>query len=1034
MTQKIRNLIKIIPLVCLLAVNSYGQTWQIGYPSAASVTATYSNGTLTISGTGTMQDWSSVYDVPWNIGTNGSTDFDHITSVMIHSGVTSIGNNAFSTAHNISYLSIPNTVKRIGEAAFYNCLSLIQLDIPYGVTAIERNAFSACYGLTSINIPASVSSIGQYAFSSANNMSSMHLTDVTVNWTNPLSVPSNTFLDVNVGNVQLHTPSGTESLYSTTPVWQNFKIVGSQPYLTVSPTSYSFSANSSISPLIIINSNQSWTVSDNASWLTTSKTGGSNNSTFTMTATANTSTSSRSATVTVTGGGITRTVSVTQDGDIPAGAGGTVNGSNGMKLNFLTYNLGANPDMTVAEQIAYTPADDFDATVYGDLYQWGRRTDGHEKRNSSTTTTLSSTDVPGHNNFIYRFNDDWVRDWRSPKNDNLWSNPKTANDPCPSGYRLPTMQEWTDVKNNNTWTWTGNGYKISPDDGNTYTMFLPAGGSRGDYINSASVNYSGGMGDYWSSTVDNEGGAQNLHFHSTTVYAPISGVSIHRIHGYCVRCVKEEGAVPPPTLTVSPEICHFPANGGNTSITVSSNQSWSVTKSDLWLTCLPANGSNDGSFTITATANSSAFSRSATVTVSVGGISKTVIVTQEELPVCGVEPLLKTQWNQGAPYYNDCPMYNGQRSVTGCVATAMVQIMNYWQHPALRTQSIPAYTTDRLRISIPAITGTTTYDWNNMKNTTAEYTTVTQRSAVARLMYECGVAVKMNYAPDGSGAFVETNLGPAAVLPVYFNYDVPEVIYRDPYNGNWDRKLREELDAGRPVFYAGFGSGGHAFVCDGYKCEDNTFHFNWGWDGSGDGYFATSALNVSGYAFNQSQRVITGIKPNQGNYMYATEYDANTFSITANAGTDGYIIPQGTAINYPGASQPYVFAANSGYEIDQVFINGTPDVAAKANGYYIFSNITANHSIIVTFRASSSGIEDIQSQNISVYPNPTKDEIFIQSELPINKIEIYSLTGSLMISANSVNGKISVFALPRGIYLLKVYTDKGLITKKIIKD
>jgi len=116
-----------------------------------------------------------------------------------------------------------------------------------------------------------------------------------------------------------------------------------------------------------------------------------------------------------------------------------------------------------------------------------------------------------------------------------------------------------------------------------------------------------------------------------------------------------------------------------------------------------------------------------------------------------VQPLLTTTWGQGEPYNDQCPLYNGYRSVTGCVATAMAQIMKYWEHPTQRTVTLPAYTTSSLGISIPAITGTTTYDWKNMKNTTAEYIIDQQKNAVAKFMYECGVALQMDYTPDVSG-------------------------------------------------------------------------------------------------------------------------------------------------------------------------------------------------------------------------------------------------------------------------------------------
>ena len=114
-------------------------------------------------------------------------------------------------------------------------------------------------------------------------------------------------------------------------------------------------------------------------------------------------------------------------------------------------------------------------------------------------------------------------------------------------------------------------------------------------------------------------------------------------------------------------------------------------------------------------------------------------------------------------------------------------------------------------------------------------------------------------------------------------------------------------------------------------------------------------------------------------------------------------------------------------------IDGTPDVTAKANGYYIFQNITANHSIIVTFKGST-GIENIVANQLQIFPNPTKDEIFIKSNLPIEKVEIYSLTGVLMLSETNFTEKISVSALPQGVYLLKIYTDKGLAVSKVVKE
>jgi hypothetical protein len=490
------------------------------------------------------------------------------------------------------------------------------------------------------------------------------------------------------------------------------------------------------------------------------------------------------------------------------------------------------------------------------------------------------------------------------------------------------------------------------------------------------------------------------------------------------------------------------AVSGATSYTWTLPSGWSGSSTSTSISATPGSSAQSGNISVTA--NNSCGSSTA----------RTYVVTVSA-PCNGVAPLLTTYWAQGAPFNNLVnsklhqyyPAGLSYDYPTGCVATAMAQIMNYWEHPIQRTKRIPDYETGSLNISVPAIIGTTTYDWANMKNTTAEYTTPAQKNAVAELMYECGVAVHMNYKPGGSGAYVlenSTNYTSFAVLPTYFGYDKSiKSQWRGNLNSEWDDLLISDLNAGRPVLYIGYDpDGGHAFVCDGYSCNTDAygkryFHFNWGWgeayqknsNNANNGYFVSSALNIGGYAFNNSQGIVYNIKPNSAAYVDPTNADGtSTFAISSNALPGGYIIPEGTAIVYIGENQPLAFAANSGYEIDQVFIDGTFDATAKANGYYIFQNVMVNHSIIVTFKASPTGIEDIRSQDISIYPNPVTNDLFIKSGLPVKRIEIYSLTGSLIKIENNFNEKMSLAALPKGIYLLKVYTDKEVVVSKIVKE
>lgn len=241
-----------------------------------------------------------------------------------------------------------------------------------------------------------------------------------------------------------------------------------------------------------------------------------------------------------------------------------------------------------------------------------------------------------------------------------------------------------------------------------------------------------------------------------------------------------------------------------------------------------------------------------------------------------VSPLLTTQWSQ-SPYYNNlCPYDNANRgtSVTGCVATAMAQVMKYWNHPTVGNGS-HSYS-QRGFGTISANFGNTTYDWANMPNTLSSYSTSTQVNAVATLMYHCGVSVEMNYSANASGAQVYMpQRGYAAVNWAwldYFDYSSDlRGVYQSQYTTTqWIQLLKDELDASRPVLYAGFDSeSGHAFVCDGYNTS-NKFHFNWGWGGHYDGYFAIGALNPGGggtgsnstYTFNLNNVALVNVHPN----------------------------------------------------------------------------------------------------------------------------------------------------------------------------
>ncbi len=220
-----------------------------------------------------------------------------------------------------------------------------------------------------------------------------------------------------------------------------------------------------------------------------------------------------------------------------------------------------------------------------------------------------------------------------------------------------------------------------------------------------------------------------------------------------------------------------------------------------------------------------------------------------------IEPLCSTKWNQGKPYNNKCPVIDGGRCVTGCVATAMAQIMAYHQWPQKTTKTIPAYQTRTEKIDIDAIRPTTIH-WSDMIDSYADYHTEKQADAVATLMKLCGAAVQMDYRRDGSGAA----LSPSPFIK-YFGYDEMsdnKFNCQNLGNDEWEQMIYDELEEQRPVLCDGENDeGAHAFVVDGHaeRVIGHYFHFNWGWGGAG-GFFL---LSRSLYPFGND--VIVGLKP-----------------------------------------------------------------------------------------------------------------------------------------------------------------------------
>lgn len=329
-----------------------------------------------------------------------------------------------------------------------------------------------------------------------------------------------------------------------------------------------------------------------------------------------------------------------------------------------------------------------------------------------------------------------------------------------------------------------------------------------------------------------------------------------------------------------------------------------------------------------------------------------------------VNPLVTTAWDQGNNdsywvgenvYNKFCPMDGSKRSVTGCVATAMAQILYTHKQPYSLANKTVSYTTESHGIELNENMSSIPLNWGDMLNSYKNKTSSkAQRDAVGYLMYACGLAVHMDYLSSGSGA-ADNNVPYA--LKEYFGYN-DNMVYceRDYYTKEeWEDIIQNELQAGRPILYGGvnpLNNAGHAFVIDG--CDSNgTYHINWGWGGKDNGYFVLSTLNADNYYVSEQDMVI-GISPsNVGTtteQFFAESFSMNSLSFKIGSSVLGKIVepvcqcaPVATTSTY-GANK---WTGNTGIAVfdtdfnlikEYKWKNGTQETQIYGMGTYYNSN------------------------------------------------------------------------------------------------
>ena len=338
-----------------------------------------------------------------------------------------------------------------------------------------------------------------------------------------------------------------------------------------------------------------------------------------------------------------------------------------------------------------------------------------------------------------------------------------------------------------------------------------------------------------------------------------------------------------------------------------------------------------------------------------------------------VGPLLSTLWDQNYPYNYYCPAGTGGPGghvYTGCVATAMAQVLKYWNYPSTGNDSYsythPTYGEQTANF------GETIYDWANMPSTLSGSSPRIQIDAVATLMYHCGVSVDMNYGTNTS------SVSSRKVRDAFINYfrfsPSTRYVSRDAYTDDlWIDLLKHELDESRPLFYCGKNvNSGHAFVCDGYRSDDY-FHFNWGWSGydgsygtthGNNGYWAIGALNPgsggsgSGSGtYNLANAILAWAEPDKSSILAAPILSASD--------SEGTAYLTWTSVNEASSYDVY--------KDNEIIVSGTTDLSYSDSGlsfgeyhdYYVRAISGTNKSNPSNFVTIHSTYRDIRPSDLT---------------------------------------------------------------------
>lgn len=351
----------------------------------------------------------------------------------------------------------------------------------------------------------------------------------------------------------------------------------------------------------------------------------------------------------------------------------------------------------------------------------------------------------------------------------------------------------------------------------------------------------------------------------------------------------------------------------------------------------------------------------------------------------------------------------------GCTAVAMAQIMWYWQWP--HTGMI--YSGIDMNGNGTGTMELHLYDWDKMPTELTDATPMEEVDMVAGFLRDCGYAAKMKYGQDGSGASLSD--AKDALINTFGYSD--EITYKQKnfFSWNWKGRIKNNIDDGCPVLYAGYGSGGHAFVVDGYNSDDQ-FHINWGWRGLYNGYFRLDNLTPPEHDYNSDHEALFGIQPapacgsasvNGGNnYRVGVAGEVSVSNLTVPSGQ--------TAVYYSGTSVRLLpgFHASAGSHT-HVAIQNFP-----CSGIAPLSARSADHGDDLEQKTDLLSLERPSvSETLVVYPNPTGGNLTVESSKLINQLELYGLDGEKQMESQGTT--IDLHPLQVGMYILVVRFSDG---------